>query len=284
MKSLGDILREMFKTEPTSEKPVAYCRFCGKPLYELQRYKKVDGQWIPWLKPFVEYCDCEDAVRARREMEKKKLLEEERKNKIQRILINSGLPKGFGDKTFDNWDEKYNKDARDAIFNYAKLWPKMSEQGKGLYIYGPYGTGKTHLVVALANYIINEYSAHVVFGTLTKLFMPLKDAIGLDDTHLLQRERERLYNADLLIIDDLGKERPTDFVSEELYTLINTRYENKKPVVITSNYTVDEFAKKYDKWSKDYGFKDLGSAMKSRLFEMCYYIKMDGPDYRLLKR
>ena len=76
MEDLRNMLREMFKTEPTSDEPITYCRFCEKPLYERQRYKKVDGQWIPWLKPFVEYCDCEDAIRIRREMDKRRFLEE----------------------------------------------------------------------------------------------------------------------------------------------------------------------------------------------------------------
>jgi len=284
MERLGDILKHFIKTEHISDEPIKYCKFCGKPLYKVQLFRRDGNDWKPIGIPFIESCDCEEAQKERELRQLQEYLQREKANKIKTLLDYSGLGEIYLDKTFDNWNKKYNKAAYNAVFNYAKSWPKMSEQGKGLYIYGAYGTGKTHLVAALANYVIKKYLIRVIFGTITKLFMPLKDAIGLGDTYLLQRERERLYKVDLLIIDDLGKERPTDFVSEELYMLINTRYENKKPIVITSNYTLEEFADKYDKWTKDYGDKDLGSAMKSRLFEMCYYIKMDGPDYRLLKR
>ena len=99
------------------------------------------------------------------------------------------------------------------------------------------GTGKTHLAASVGNYLMSQ-GVPVVFGTIINLLGKLKQSYtqkGQDEGEILE-----LYSTiDLLIIDDLGKERPTEWSLEKLYTIINDRYENLKPVIITTNYNND---------------------------------------------
>jgi len=286
MERISDVLRGIYRTTRVSDEPVAHCQFCGRPLYMVQLELKGAKGWIAVGEPYVEECDCEEAQRIRKEDDKKRLLKaiaEQKRTKIQYLLKKSGLGKRFQERTFAKWDKSLGplaKVAYDKAWHYAKNWWDNYKAGRGLYIHGPYGTGKTHLAAAIVNYVIQTYEVPVLFGTLTVLFQHMKDAIVMGDSYRLEKERETLYTVDLLVIDDLGKERPTDWVVEELFNLINYRYEHMKPIIITSNYNPDELKQRYNKASRDYGEKDIGSAIISRLKEMCDTLPLFGEDYR----
>lgn len=177
----------------------------------------------------------------------------------QRVKLTnaSGISERFRERTFKRFNAKgYEEQVRKAI-NYAQGFEET--RGKGLLFLGSTGTGKTHLVAAIANYLMDEKSVPVIFTTSTGLFRAL-----IEDKYWLHE----IKKVPLLIIDDLGKEKVTEWNRDTLFEIINSRYEEYLPVVITSNDTPMELE------------QNVGTAVYSRLCEICDLIVMNGRDYR----
>ena len=169
-----------------------------------------------------------------------------------RLYENSGLGRRFRDRTFDTFQPTgYEKQFQKA-YDFATGFE--TNQGNGLLFVGTVGTGKTHLAASIANYIIKDLGIPVIVLNVTELFEKLRNFSETNNT------LKELKKIPLLILDDIGKEK--------LYEIINARYEDYLPVVITSNDTPANME------------KNLGSATYSRLCEMCELITMTGRDWR----
>lgn len=129
---------------------------------------------------------------------------------------------------------------------------------------GSVGTGKTHLAAAMAHYAI-ENGVITKFGNVTDIFQSLRDSFTSDEDILSD-----VKAVPFLVLDDLGKERQTDWTTETIYSIINYRYEHMLPTVITTNLSMSDLQER------------LGAATVSRLMEMCDYVEMNGEDYRVI--
>mgnify|MGYP004533734841 CR=1 FL=1 len=177
-----------------------------------------------------------------------------------RLYENSGLGRRFRDRTFEAFQPTgYEKQFRKA-YDFATGFE--TNQGNGLLFVGTVGTGKTHLAASIANYIIKELGIPVIVLNVTELFEKLRNFSETNNT------LKELKKIPLLILDDIGKEKVTDWNREKLYEIINARYEDYLPVVITSNDTPANME------------RNLGGATYSRLCEMCELITMTGRDWR----
>lgn len=147
-------------------------------------------------------------------------------------------------------------------------------QGRSLYITGGNGTGKTHLASAVALALLREGKRSLML-TGIDLTLALQATYGTSGTEA--EAMERLCGYDVLIIDDLGKEPPTDWALSRLFAVVNRRYEQLAPMVVTTNYTrgqlIDRLGRKGD--------ADTAQALVSRLREMSQAIPLDGVDMRL---
>lgn len=181
------------------------------------------------------------------------------KEKCKTLKQKSNLGRRFSERTFETFDKQKNTKAYVTATRYAKEF--KTNEGKGLLIAGPVGTGKTHLTAAIATYVMENFFVPVKFITAVDLFNGLHN---FDDS----RFAEDLKSVDLLVIDDLGKEKITDWRLEKLFEIINARYEDYKPIVITTNYTNSELENR------------IGAAIYSRICEMCRLVIMDGEDRR----
>ena len=140
---------------------------------------------------------------------------------------------------------------------------------KGLFITGAYGVGKTYLASCIANEIIKNGKS-VIFGTLIQLLDFIRDSEVSDKDYL------NLYSSvDLLVIDDLGKEKPTELVLEKLFLIVNNRYNNYLPIVITTNYNRNQLRERLC-INKNYSIVD---SIISRLYEMCGGIGIKDDDH-----
>lgn len=167
--------------------------------------------------------------------------------------------------------KEFKKDLQPVAYKIAGEFAKGYEPGKekkGLYFYGEPGSGKTHLMAAIANYLIHK--ENVRFITSPELLLSIRKAFGstVSEEGLL----DQLSKVPLLIIDDIGSEKPTEWVQETLFVLIDRRYTNLMPTLFTSNYSLDELKDR------------LGYRTASRIAEMTQVVELQANDYRIRKK
>lgn len=262
-----------------------YCEFCHKKLGWKGLVNPFEQSSIMnWIS--VMDCNCEQFLKEKarqQELEKQRKLEQEENerkqeefNRIQKVFKNSNMTKRGIKRNFESFEvNKSNRKAYEIAKKYAEDWEKFKTEGTGLIFIGRFGTGKTHLAFSIANYLLNQ-GIPVVFETLINLMEKLK--LGYEkQSEFGYYEIIKLYcECDLLIIDDLGKEKLSEWVLEKLFQIINTRYENMLPILITTNYTEKEIIKRLS-YNND-GI--AAESLVSRLNEVCLEVDMNFDDYR----
>jgi len=221
-------------------------------------------------RPFVpKKCTCEQAQEEDRKREQW-LLEQreyERKMSIEQVLRDSMIPKRWEQRIFESFKvTPANKKAFDIAKEYADKF--NPGDGDGLLFSGSIGTGKTHLAAAITMALI-EKEVRVTFGTFGTLLAQLRNAF---DGNGSERDIMRKYiKGPLLVIDDLGKEKVTDWVEQTIYEIVNTRYEDNKSLIITTNLDLAQLRQRYP---------NVGDAMVDRIIEMCRGVKLNGESWR----
>lgn len=186
--------------------------------------------------------------------------EQQRLERIERIR-NTGLRTEQLRATRFETDDSAESDTSKMMRAYAESWPKMKENNIGLLIQGPVGTGKSFYAACIANAVIDQtvvrkerYTLpvskteeyHTYYQDERAYFISAPEIVsimsdysdyGYDRKHELEK---RVLHWELLIIDDLGAQRGTEFGSEAVFNVINARSEAGKPVIITTNLTNEE--------------------------------------------
>lgn len=150
-----------------------------------------------------------------------------------------------------------------------ELIKEMRSNKKGIYLYGDVGTGKTHIAYAIKNKWEAVTGEYVEFWNTTELLQEIKDDFDRDAysrTHTLERLMD---SKKLLILDDIGVEKPSEWALERFYLLINRRYNEMRPIIFTSNFSLAELSDR------------IGERTVSRIAELCTPIKLTGTDRRI---
>jgi len=142
-------------------------------------------------------------------------------------------------------------------------------------LFGSYGTGKTHLAVAILHELI-ERDINGLFVTVPELLNEIRKDFNVDKESKKSELLESIKTAEFLILDDLGAEKTSDWVREQLFMIINARYENMLPTIITTNI---KLLPANDKDIDNLESK-VGARTVSRIIEMCNGIMLNGDDYR----
>lgn len=197
---------------------------------------------------------------ARRDARLQQAIEEDRKALKQGLVRRLKEARGIRtlERTFDSFDASRQPKA----FRMCKDYLGKYKTGNSLLIIGGYGTGKTHLASAIANALLED-GVPALYDTWAGHLQRLKDEFANGE----RRHLALMKKVDVLILDDLGKDKLTEWNNEVLFEVINYRYEHRKPVVITTNATPREL-------------EERNPAVYSRLCEMCELVTMTGRDYR----
>lgn len=208
-------------------------------------------------------CRC----RAEKQREEEALRQKEKEMQaIASLKKQSLMDERLRDACFDNF-----KQTKDNAYNlklcqrYARHLDEMLEKNQGLLFYGGVGTGKTFAAACIANHLLDQ-RVPVVMTSFVKLLETMQ-GFKEEDSILISK----LNRAKLLIIDDLGAERSTDFALEKVYNIVDSRYRARLPIILTTNLSMAEMKETVDiRYSRIY----------DRIFELCYPMQFTGPSWR----
>lgn len=238
-----------------------YCGKCKTPKQFILEFPTRDGETIPKKVPVI--CECR---KAEMELEERRRQEREAMELVGKLRGRSLMDDKFRDQTFDTFrTTKDNERALKLCRRYSDGFEQMVEKNQGLLFWGDVGTGKTFSAACIANALLDR-RIPVVMTSFVKL---LESVQGFrEDEEKLMRQLNR---AKLLIIDDLGAERGTDFALEKVYNIVDSRYRSRLPMILTTNLDLEEMKRVTDiRYSRIY----------DRIFEVCYPVKFTGPSFR----
>jgi DNA replication protein DnaC len=182
--------------------------------------------------------------------------------------LSAVIPKKYRDVSFDR---PPITTIRDGIVSYVRRYVRdldtHLEGGEGLWLYGPVGTGKTSLAMLVSKAALDAGHTVAIYS-LPRLLAEIRTTFDDGSEHSYTGLLDRLTGVDLLHIDDVGAEKTSPWVLEQLYALINARYEEERAVIITTNLERDDLA------------EQINERTVSRLEEMCEVLPVGGSDLR----
>jgi DNA replication protein DnaC len=209
----------------------------------------------------------------------------------QRLFQAARIPARYEHCTLANYD------TGDSVINselvttseagLSKWKAKMASQtlleeyltidGRGLLLSGPVGVGKTHLAVAILQELIKRYQVRGLFYQFGALLRRIQDSYNPVSQSSELAVLAPVFEADVLVLDELGASKPTDWVQDTMMQIINARYNEKRVTIFTTNYS--DKRKNPDDPTKLLEDR-IGVALRSRLYEMCKTVEIEGEDYR----
>lgn len=234
------------------------CNKCGEP-----QQKEINILGVSRIVPVL--CKCKKETMQLQEQEAKA---REKQDKLRQLFTNSLMDKKFSNETFENWDfNKGSQKMHNLGIKYCERFQEAKKEGLGFLFYGKPGNGKTFLSNCIANRLLSKMNP-VICVSINALLERIRKTYSKwgqegEDTIL-----SALSMADLLIIDDLGTEQDTDWSRSKIYNIIDNRYRNGLPMIISTNKSIEQLKNMYHERTID------------RLLEICTPIFNDSKSIR----
>lgn len=219
---------------------------------------------------YAQPCECRLQVRA------------------SRLLKRAAIPRRYEHCTLDTFEPGYGQADQSLAAAYLMArqfvsgYPVTTE-GRGLLLTGSVGVGKTHLAVGIVQALIVEKGVHALFCDYRELLKRIQESYNPQVASTELQILTPIFEAEVLILDELGAQKPTDWVWDTVALILNTRYNDKRTTLITTNYpnAPAALARSADKAIREETLGDrIGERMRSRLAEMCVEVEMRGNDLR----
>jgi DNA replication protein DnaC len=238
------------------------CPICGGT--GLAQVVSLTGQWIS--RP----CECQEAERE------------------ERRLIAAHIPQRYRELTLDAYEIYHEADrslsrALQTARKFVEAYP-VDTAGKGLLFTGSIGVGKTHLAVGVLRRLVQERGVRGLFCDYRELLKNIQNSYN-PQVHTTELELLKpIFAAEVLVIDDLGAQKPNEWVWDTVALILNTRYNDKQSTIITTNYPdlpAGGGGSDAERAAREQTLGDrIGERMRSRLAEMCVRVEMSGKDFR----
>lgn len=247
---------ERLTTDSDPEQPCSQCRGTG---------------WVTVVKDSVELASrCPYCSQAKRR---------------SRLLARAEIPKRYRNKGFEDYMARHPRQQQACAIaqSFAKQFPAVD---RGLLFVGPCGVGKTHLSVAILQTLVVERLVPARFIDEAELLRRLQYSYGPDSPETEREVMLPLMEIDLLVWDDLGTGRPTEWVRETMRTVINHRYTNNLPTIFTTNWPLEARSSASASTASQRLRREetlserITNRLYSRLLEMCRVVAVEGIDYR----
>lgn len=267
MQSIGEALGDWLSSKgssahiPANEgdylgpEGLLHCGVCD----EGREYRLPNGHYVPSL------CRC---GRLAREAAERRREEAEQMQRVRELAKYSLMDERMKNARFENSEEREDgARAMGIAKRYVARWDAISggkNELNGLLLYGPNGTGKTWLAGCIANALMDR-RVPVLVTSMIRLA-----GLGEDISSLLNR----MQRARLLVLDDLGAERGTEFRLEQVFSVVDARYNSKLPMIVTTNYDMEDM-----KHDKDMRYARIWERVRAS----CYPVRMNSESWRKTK-
>lgn len=273
MEEIKDIIAGMFSNERAQPEGNDYyddedgllhcgkCKGAKETRVNIPDFQNPDGPGRVAVLPCI--CKCRQE-----EMQRKKEAEmhEEQMRRIESLRAGSLIESKYRNANFRNFQRtKANDRAFRIAVRYTERFDEMFCKNQGLIFWGKVGTGKSYTAACIANELLAKLTT-VIMTSFVKILQDVQNP-QFDEASYISK----LNSAKLLIIDDLGTERGTEYANEKVYNVIDSRYRSSKPMILTTNMTIEEMMQ-----TTDIRYKRI----YDRIFEMCYPVKMAGASWR----
>ncbi len=214
----------------------------------------------------------------------------------QRLLKLANLPDRYEHCELSNFETELN-DAKPSMslvkakLNAGRFVEEYPNERDGLLLFGPIGVGKTHLAVGIIKELMAQKGARCLFYDYRELLKEIQNSYNPSVQTTEMEVLRPVFETEVLVLDELGAVKPTEWVWDTVSHILNTRYNDKLTTIITTNYRdlppggSDSEPGRYSAVSRatreDTLGDRIGERMRSRLHEMCRVVKIDGDDFRL---
>jgi DNA replication protein DnaC len=178
--------------------------------------------------------------------------------------------------------------ALERAMSYCAGYPFLgTDEGLGLLFTGDNGVGKTHLAVAVLRELVEGKGARGQFWDFHELLREIRASYDPETATTELQVLEPVVEADVLLLDDLGAWKMTDWMNDTLFYILNSRYMARRPTILTTNYqdadreavlAADPLRR------KEFLVERIGQRLRSRLMEMCLVVPIVGPDWRRVRQ